>query len=690
MSRSTAWLVALVSLAAIPAAAAQEGSRREAQPPRIVWPGQDWPTASPESQGLSATALDAAAAYAERHGGGSGCVIRHGYLVKEWGDPRRLADIKSATKATVGATLLGLALDAGLVGLDDPAARHDPTIGTERPNNRRDWLSEITLRHLATMTAGFNDGRPPRLVYRPGTDGYYSNDGSNMLAELLTRKFGEDLSAVLRRRVLEPIGVPPAEWRWRDNSYRAKTIDGLASREFASGITITHRALARIGYLYLREGEWDGRHILSREFVRAATRPTDLPSFVPYYGFFWGSNGRGTFRDMPDDASWALGLGDSFLLVCPSLDLVVVRLGVGSLASQLPGGDRPEEWGKRVAEFFRRLDMPGRGQREARPRLAPYPPSPVIRAVTWAPAASIVRRARGGDNWPLTWAHDDSLYTAYGDGNGFEPGIPDKLSLGFARIDGGPGDFAGVNIRTATGERRGDGKAGLKASGLLMVGGVLYLWARNAGNARLAWSHDRGSTWQWADWRFTASFGCPTFLNYGQEYAGARDDYVYLVSQDAEDAYSPADRMVLARVPKGRIGERAAYEFFAGRDAENRPAWTADNARRGTVFRHEGACYRSGMSYDAGLKRYLWCQTLPGDDPRERGGFGIYDAPEPWGPWTAAYFTENWDVGPGETSSFPTKWMSADGTTLHLVFSGADSFSVRRAELQISGRPGPR
>ena len=56
---------------------------------------------------------------------------------------------------------------------------------------------------------------------------------------------------------------------------------------------------------------------------------------------------------MPGDAYWALGLGDSFVLVCPSLDIVAVRLGVGSVKSQLPGGDGPEEWGKRVAGFSR-------------------------------------------------------------------------------------------------------------------------------------------------------------------------------------------------------------------------------------------------------------------------------------------------------------------------------------------------
>lgn len=53
----------------------------------------------------------------------------------------------------------------------------------------------------------------------------------------------------------------------------------------------------------------------------------------------------------------------------------------------------------------------------------------------------------------------------------------------------------------------------------------------------------------------------------------------------------------------------------------------------------------------------------------------------PWGPWTTAFYTERWDVGPGETSSFPVKWMSPDGTDVHLVFSGDDAFSVRKATI---------
>ena len=60
----------------------------------------------------------------------------------------------------------------------------------------------------------------------------------------------------------------------------------------------------------------------------------------------------------------------------------------------------------------------------------------------------------------------------------------------------------------------------------------------------------------------------------------------------------------------------ASYEYFEGRDAMNGPAWTDDIARRGAVFTARGRCYRSGISFNAGLKRYLWCQILPGDDPQ--------------------------------------------------------------------------
>jgi len=317
----------------------------------------------------------------------------------------------------------------------------------------------------------------------------------------------------------------------------------------------------------------------------------------------------------------------------------------------------------------------------------PYPASPVLADLRWSPRASIVRRAKGSDNWPLTWADDGNMYTAYGDGWGFAPKTPQKLSLGLSKIIGMPPDFRGRNIRSASGEDVGDGAKGRKASGLLMVDGVLYILIRNAANSQLGWSTDHGRTWTWSDWRFTTSFGYPTFLNFGKNHTGACDDFVYVYSHDADSAYSAADRMVLARVPRRKLRVRGAYEFFVALDGRGEPVWTDDISRRGSVFWHPGHCYRSGITFNSGLQRYLWCQIHPdsSDDrgPRFQGGFGIYDAPEPWGPWTTVYFTPAWDVGPGETSSFPTKWMSNDGRTLYLVFSGDDCFSVRRATLTV-------
>jgi hypothetical protein len=301
----------------------------------------------------------------------------------------------------------------------------------------------------------------------------------------------------------------------------------------------------------------------------------------------------------------------------------------------------------------------------------------------------------GSDNWPLAWADDDALYTAFGDGWGFgSPPIADKLSMGMARVDGYPPDHTGANVRSDGEQEYGAGRTGMKASGMLSVDGVLYMWVRNANkngaHCRLAWSKDHARTWTWAEWEFE-EFGYCTFLSVGQDYAGARDDYVYTYSHDHPNAYTAADRMILARVPRDRIAEREAYEFFTGTDADGRPKWSGDVAQRGAVFEHKGHCLRSGISYNAGLGRYLWWQQLPNHptDPHTRfsGGFGVYDAPEPWGPWTTVHSTRLWDVGPGETGSFPPKWMSQDGRTVHLVFSGDDTFAVRRARLKVAAKP---
>jgi hypothetical protein len=479
-------------------------------------------------------------------------------------------------------------------------------------------------------------------------------------------------------RVFTPLGIARDDLTWRNNSYRPREIDGLPRREFGSGISANVDALARLGYLYLRGGVWNGKRLLPAEFVKQAGTTVERVVGLPevdgktygnasdHYGLLWWNNADGALKEVPRDAFWSWGLYDSMIVVIPSLDIVAVR--AGQSWKRAPGADHYDV----LKPFLEPIATSVK-----------YPASPAIAGVDWAPVKSIIRKAKGSDNWPITWADDDQLYTAYGDGRGFEPFVPKKLSLGLARIAGSPPDFRGANVIAPTAESTGDDVRGRKASGVLMVKGTLYMLARNAGNSQLGWSADRGATWTWADWKFTTSFGCPTFLNFGRNYAGARDDYVYLYSHDSDSAYERADRMVLARVRSDSITKRDAYEFFTRIDAEGQGVWTNDIAGRAAVLESRGQCYRSSVSYNAPLKRYLWCQTGQGDDTRFSGGLTICDAAEPWGPWTVCFATDRWEVGPGETSSIPTKWISDDGKTFYLVFSGDDCFSVRQGKLLL-------
>ena len=682
-------LVAIIAALTFGAARA-EGADKD------VWPMPKWQKTSPAKAGMNEALLAKAQQYAET-GKGSGFIVRHGRLVHAWGDPRRRYDLKSTTKS-FGSLALGLAVGDGKVRLEDPATKHHPTLGRPPEENvRSGFIGKITLFHLATQTAGFEKpGGYGKILFEPGTKWHYSDAGPNWLAECLTLRYRTDLQELMFERVFTPIGVSRDDLRWRDNAYRPKKIDDIVNREFGSGIHANVDALARVGLLCLRRGRWQDRQIIPAEYIDLSTRtPREIAGFPVvgndadtsnHYGLLWWNNNDGALVNVPRDAYWSWGLHDSLIVVIPSLDLVVARAG-----DDFKGTGWSGKYDK-LKPFFEPIvaSVKDRPADEAAAPLAtsrpPYPPSPVIRGLVWADKKDIVRRAGGSDNWPMTWADDDHLYTAYGDGHGFDPKVKEKLSLGLCRVEGPAHAFRGFNVRSASVEQKGDGARGRKASGMLSVGGRLHMLVRNAGNSQLAWSDDHGATWTWSDWKFTTSFGCPTFLNFGRDYAGARDDYVYVYSFDSNSAYTPSDRMVLARVPKDRVTRRDAYEFFVRLDGRGEPVWSDDVEKRGAVFEHKRRCYRSGITFNAGLKRYLWCQIIPGGDTRFKGGFGVYDAPEPWGPWTTVYYTEQWDVGPGESASIPTKWMSADGRTVHMVFSGGDHFSVRRATLEVADR----
>jgi len=671
--------------------------------------GFEWEKAPPEKAGMSLQKLDSAKDVLAKKGTKTFLVIKNDKIVYEWYasgfGPEKQHYTASLAKALVGGVSLMLALNDGRLSADDPACQYIP-----------EWKghpqkSKITIRHLATHSAGVEDAEQDNIphfelpgwkgqfwkkepdpftvsrdkapvIFEPGTEYAYSNPGMAMLSYAVTSSLKgtkhTDVRALLRERIMRPIGAEDDDWSIGYG--KTYEVNGLNLVANWGGGGFTARAVARVGRLMLRKGNWQGRQLVDSKWVEEVIKyaGTPLPNRppgnpAPASGLGWWTNFDGVWSKVPRDAFAGAGAGNQVLLVVPSLNLIVVRNGSNLYDSSKGEGF----WGGLERYLFNPVMEAIAGP--------PYPPSPVITGIEWAPVESIVRRASGSDNWPITWADDDNQYTAYGDGWGFEPKTEKKLSLGIAKIVGSPDDFRGINVRTESGERLGQGAKGAKASGMLCIDGVLYMLVRNTGNAQMAWSDDYGKTWTWCDWRFRTSFGAPTFLNVGKNYAGARDDFVYIYSHDSDSAYIAADRFVMARVPKNRIKERKAYEFFKGLNESAEPIWTKDIRDRGAVFIHPGKCYRSGISYNPGLKRYLWCQILPfstdSRGPRFQGGFGVYDAPQPWGPWTTVFYAENWDVGPGETSSFPVKWMSQDGQTCYLLFSGDDCFSVRQATL---------
>jgi hypothetical protein len=253
-------------------------------------------------------------------------------------------------------------------------------------------------------------------------------------------------------------------------------------------------------------------------------------------------------------------------------------------------------------------------------------------------------------------------------------------------VEGEADSFRGVNLRSPSGERTGGGPAGAKASGLLMVADTLYMLVRNVNNSQLLWSADQGGSWQ-AGFTFQESFGHPVFLNFGRNYSGSRDTFVYVYSSDGASAYEAYDHLVLARVARQRIRERAAYEFYGGVDSAGTPLWTRSMEERAPVFTYAGHCRRLDVVHHPGIDRYLLALAYDAE-----GGWGIFDAPEPWGPWTTAHHTLRWGLGRTHDYKLPSRWIDPAGTGLYVVFSGKeyqgtnyDAFCVRRLRLDLCG-----
>jgi hypothetical protein len=318
---------------------------------------------------------------------------------------------------------------------------------------------------------------------------------------------------------------------------------------------------------------------------------------------------------------------------------------------------------------------------------APYPPSAEIAGVTidWS---THDRRAPGSDNWPITWADDGHQYTSWGDGGGFGGTNSDgRVSLGFARIEGDSRSYDGFN---AWGGKNGENPAEFdgKSYGIISVDGTLYAW-RSPGSgpagydrATVYQSSNHGASWAAADWDLLGADGLinPTFLQFGRDYEGARDSYVYVYANELKDAsdlkVQKPGEIALLRVPRTGIMDRSQYEFFAGLDGSGLPMWVSSIALRQPVFedRDGGVGWNSSASYNPGLERYL---LITEHTATSRGNIGVFDAPEPWGPWTTVLYQSGFGVPIIEASTFfwnfANKWLSPDGHDFVLIFTGTGS-----------------
>jgi CubicO group peptidase (beta-lactamase class C family) len=376
--RSPLALAAVVGLLHGGASSLAAADRRPAAP-YFPGPHDDWERRAPEAVGMDPARLQEAIAFAQasenkaprdlalnhpltqarepydepigpfkERGPVSGVILRHGYLVAEWGEPRRVDMTFSVTKSFVS-TVVGLALDRGLIrDLGDRVQGYVPTEHFASAHNAR-----ITWEHLLRQTSDWEGtlwgkpdwadrptGEPATWATRPrnepGAVYEYNDVRVNLLALAALHVWRRPLPQVLRELVMEPIGAS-STWRWPgyDNSWL--NVDGVMVQSvsggghWGGGMQISAFDQARFGLLTLRDGKWKDRQLLSPGFLARARTPTPAE---PTYGFmnYFLNTGRKLLPSAPETAYHHLGAGTNAVYCDRQNDLVVVVRWIESRA----------------------------------------------------------------------------------------------------------------------------------------------------------------------------------------------------------------------------------------------------------------------------------------------------------------------------------------------------------------------
>lgn len=290
----------------------------------------DWPEASAASVGLNQSLIDKIEPASEDLGFMDAfLVIRHGQLVSETYhngyDPDEMHDWQSVTKSVVG-TLVGIALKQGLVDSVDQLIMDYFDLHRFADMDGRYEL--MTLAHLLNMTSGIApDGTDfsikstaertflsmPVVSY-PGEEFNYSGMAVHGLSIILTQVAYRSTASYARVNLCTPLGIKLPRWN----------ADKFGYASGGSGLKMSPRDMARIGYLYLQDGKVEGQQIISERWARAVTqsplgeRAWGRVTHVGYQNLWWNGEIAGHFIFI------GAGYGGQMVIGFPGLDLLVV------------------------------------------------------------------------------------------------------------------------------------------------------------------------------------------------------------------------------------------------------------------------------------------------------------------------------------------------------------------------------
>ena len=273
-------------------------------------------------------------------GATNGVIIRHGYIVAEFGDTLRPDPTYSVAKSMLS-TVAGIAVDRGLIrSVDDPVGNSVKDGGYESPHNKlitwrnhlqqeSEWEGEMWGKNANFLgTEAFGRGEmKPRANQEAGSYYEYNDVRINRFALSLLKVFKKPIPDVFRDEVMNPIGAS-STWKWVPYANAYVNIDGkrMASvsggTRWGGGVWINSMDMARFGLLWLRGGRWGERQIVPPAYVKMATTAS---AHGPDYGFLWWLNTKqGMWPGSPVDAFRAVGNGGNIIYIDPAHDLLVV------------------------------------------------------------------------------------------------------------------------------------------------------------------------------------------------------------------------------------------------------------------------------------------------------------------------------------------------------------------------------